>query len=86
MSTFLILLILLAKENPNETPQNVIQIQQKTVLQDCRNDPSEERGRSEYSHARRYPSVTHALLLPEGGLPISEPDREWQAKNRLQCQ
>ena len=67
-------LLLTLWSNNHEATQNVWQIQQKTVLENCVQDASEEPLRVPY--AGRYPSVIgaeNALLSPGDGLACQAP-------------
>ncbi|AXH77334.1 MAG: hypothetical protein [Microviridae sp.] len=69
----------------NETPQNVREIVQETVLKNRFSYPSEKRHGCEHCHAGRHPSVMpNALLPPDRGLPLTGNDHERQTCPRLQ--
>lgn len=76
----LLLIYLILKGTPNETPQNVIVQIQETLLQDCQPDAPEKYPWCQHGHARRNPSVNDALLQAAKRLqgPITDQEREAQ--------
>lgn len=76
MLQHLLIFLLLKELHHEQTLQNVPQVQQTFIFQNCLTDTSAQCPGAQHSHAWRYPPLTDGVLFPGQGVPDASAESE----------